>query len=165
MKRLIMINGTMGVGKTATAKELQKLLPDNVFLDGDWCWNMSPFIVNDETKRMVIENIVFLLNNFLSCSIYENVIFCWVMQSQKVIDEIVKNIKFNNYKLHVFSLICSQDALVKRISKDIDSKLRTEDVIVRSLERLGMYEELDTTKIDVTEMSACDAARMIRSLL
>jgi len=22
------------------------------FLDGDWCWDMSPFIVNDETKNM-----------------------------------------------------------------------------------------------------------------
>ncbi|NLL98695.1 MAG: nucleotide kinase, partial [Tepidanaerobacter sp.] len=27
MKNLIFINGTMGVGKTATSRELQKLLP------------------------------------------------------------------------------------------------------------------------------------------
>jgi tRNA uridine 5-carbamoylmethylation protein Kti12 len=52
MKNLIFINGTMGVGKTATSRELQKLLPNCVFLDGDWCWDMSPFIVNDETKKV-----------------------------------------------------------------------------------------------------------------
>jgi len=32
MKNLIFINGTMGVGKTATSRELQKILPNCVFL-------------------------------------------------------------------------------------------------------------------------------------
>ena len=40
--------------------------PNNVFLDGDDCWNMRPFTVNDATKRMVLGNIAALLNNFLS---------------------------------------------------------------------------------------------------
>jgi len=44
MKNLIFINGTMGVGKTATSRELQKLLSNCVFLDGDWCWDMSPLL-------------------------------------------------------------------------------------------------------------------------
>ena len=65
MKKLIIINGTMGVGKTTTCLELQKLIPKNVFLDGDWCWNMNPFVVNHETKTMVISNIVFLIDNFI----------------------------------------------------------------------------------------------------
>lgn len=79
MKKLIIINGTMGVGKTTTSLELQKILPQNVFLDGDWCWSMEPFVVNDETKTMVMNNITYLLNNFIRCSEYENIIFCWVM--------------------------------------------------------------------------------------
>lgn len=40
---------------------------------------MSPFIVNDETQNMVVNNICYLLNSFISCSEYDNVIFCWVM--------------------------------------------------------------------------------------
>jgi broad-specificity NMP kinase len=51
MKNLIFINGTMGVGKTTTSLELKKILPKCVFLDGDWCWDMSPFIVTEETKK------------------------------------------------------------------------------------------------------------------
>ncbi len=35
MKKLILINGTMGVGKTATSNALLQLLPQSVFLDGD----------------------------------------------------------------------------------------------------------------------------------
>jgi hypothetical protein len=57
MKNFIIIGGTMGVGKTATCRELQKILPRNVFLDGDWCWDMHPFVVTDETKAMVNSNI------------------------------------------------------------------------------------------------------------
>jgi hypothetical protein len=79
MKNLIIVGGTMGVGKTATCRELQKILPRNVFLDGDWCWDMHPFVVTGETKAMVNSNIAHLLNGFLACSEFENVIFCWVL--------------------------------------------------------------------------------------
>ena len=70
MKQLIFINGTMSVGKTATSKELQKILPKNVLLDGDNCWDMNPFIVTDETKAMVLKNTTYLLNSFLSYSVF-----------------------------------------------------------------------------------------------
>ena len=88
MKRLFLIGGTMGVGKTTVGQILKKRLPDCVFLDGDWCWEMDPFQVNDETKQMVMENICFLLKNFIRCSAYKNIVFCWVMHEQTIIDEI-----------------------------------------------------------------------------
>ncbi|MEG2207460.1 MAG: AAA family ATPase, partial [Clostridia bacterium] len=86
MTNLYMIAGTMGVGKTAVCQSLKQKLPNAVFLDGDWCWDANPFWVNDETKNMVMHNICFLLNQFLHCSAYENVIFCWVMHEQSIID-------------------------------------------------------------------------------
>ena len=67
MKTLYMIGGTMGVGKTTVGQQLKRTLPNSVFLDGDWCWDASPFQVTDETKSMVIDNICYLLNNFLKC--------------------------------------------------------------------------------------------------
>ena len=72
MKTLYMIGGTMGVGKTTVCQLLKQNLPNSVFLDGDWCWDASPFQVTDETKAMVTNNICYLLNNFLKCSAYEN---------------------------------------------------------------------------------------------
>lgn len=84
MKTLYMIGGTMGVGKTTVCQQLKQDLPNSVFLDGDWCWDASPFQVTDETKAMVTNNICYLLNNFLKCSAYENIIFCWVMHEQSI---------------------------------------------------------------------------------
>ena len=63
-------------------------LENSVFLDGDWCWDMHPFAVTKEKKRMVVENIVFMLNNFLRCSAYEHVVFCWVMHEQAIIGRV-----------------------------------------------------------------------------
>ena len=78
MKKLIIINGTMGVGKSTVSRILLKKLKASVYLDGDWCWNMNPFIPSEENKRMVIDNIVYLLSSFLKNSEYRYIIFCWV---------------------------------------------------------------------------------------
>ena len=88
MKNLFLIGGTMGIGKSTVSQILKRQLPNSVFLDGDWCWDSSPFQVTAETKEMVIQNICAVLNNFLKCSAYENVIFCWVMHEQSIIDQI-----------------------------------------------------------------------------
>lgn len=90
MKTLFMIGGTMGVGKTTVGKLLKEELNNSVFLDGDWCWDASPFQVTDETKTMVLDNICYLLNNFLHCSAYNNIIFCWVMHQQSIIDALLQ---------------------------------------------------------------------------
>ena len=57
MKTLYFIGGTMGVGKTTVSQALKRSLNRSVFLDGDWCWDMHPFSVTPETKRLVQENI------------------------------------------------------------------------------------------------------------
>ena len=57
MKNLYLIGGTMGVGKTTACRILKGLLPRAVFLDGDWCWDADPFVVTEETKGMVTDNI------------------------------------------------------------------------------------------------------------
>ena len=89
MKKLYLIGGPMGGGKTSACGYLKQLLPKSVFLDGDWCWDANPFQVTEETKAMVMDNICHLLNNFIRCTAYEHVIFCWVMHEQSMIDRIV----------------------------------------------------------------------------
>jgi len=161
MKNLIFINGTMGVGKTATSRQLQKLLPNCVFLDGDWCWDMSPFVVNEETKRMVVDNICYLLNSFISCSVFENIVFCWVMHEQAILDDVLGRLNKGDCRLFKFSMLCSEEALVSRLEKDIAEGIRAEDIIGRSVARLENYLEMDTEKIDVSDITAREAAELI----
>ncbi|WP_178382852.1 AAA family ATPase, partial [Paenibacillus sp. P46E] len=53
MKKFIVISGTMGVGKTTISKELLESLNNAIWLDGDWCWMMNPWVINEENIRMV----------------------------------------------------------------------------------------------------------------
>ena len=164
MKNIYLVGGTMGVGKTATCQTLKKKLPNCVFLDGDWCWDMQPFQVTPETKKMVMENICFLLNQFLGCSAYDNIVFCWVMHEQAIIDKILSRLKTENCQVHVISLVCDEDRLSERLKKDIDMGIRTEDVLERSIARIGLYEKLNTQKIDVSYITPEQAADEIINL-
>ena len=148
MKTLYLIGGTMGVGKTTVCRQLKQDLPNSVFLDGDWCWDASPFQVTEETKAMVEDNICHLLNNFLHCSVYENVIFCWVMHQQSIIDGILQKLDTRNCRVQSISLMVDEDTLRQRLMKDVQQGIRTADVIDRSLPRIPMYRQLDTIKID-----------------
>ena len=161
MKNLIFINGTMGVGKTETSKKLLKKLPDCVFLDGDWCWYADPWIVNDETKSMAEQNMTYLLNNFLRCSAYENVIFCWVMHTESLIKRVQSWIKGSDHNLYKFSLICCENILKTRLKKDIKAGLRENSILDRALERCPNYLEMSTTKIDVSDITPEQAADII----
>lgn len=161
MKNLIFINGTMGVGKTTTSKALLKTLPNSVFLDGDWCFYSDPMIVNEETFKMAGQNISFLLNNFLSCSSYENIIFCWVMFKESNIEDIISLVENTDYNLFKFSLVCSENALAKRLEKDINGGFRGNNIVERAVRRLPDFIDMNTTKIDVSEISPEQAANNI----
>ena len=161
MKKIYMIGGTMGVGKTTVCKLLKRTLPNCVFLDGDWCWDMSPFIVNDETKKMVVDNICYLLNNYIKCSKYENIIFCWVMHKQSIIDSILKNINLKDCKVKNISLVCDENNLVQRLQKDIDCGIRDKSIINDSISRITLYNDLDTIKIDTKNLSPIEVLNKI----
>ena len=165
MKNLIFINGTMGVGKTATSQKLLKLLPNCVFLDGDWCWYSDPWIVSDETKNLADKNISFMLNNFLNCSAYENIIFCWVMHRESIIDMVCSRLETSEHNLYKFSLVCTESALKVRLKKDIDDNLRRSDILGQALLRLPNYSEMETVKIDVSDITPEQAADIIHKYI
>ena len=161
VKTLYLIGGTMGVGKSAAAQVLKKKLPASVMLDGDWCWDMDPFVVSDETKAMVLENICAVLNNFLHCSAFENVIFCWVMHEQAIIDDLLSRLDLADCAVEAVSLVCSREALLERLGRDVERGVREPDILSRSPRRLALYGSLNTRKIDTTGLTVEQTAQNI----
>ncbi len=154
----------MGVGKTTVCQQLKKELDNAVFLDGDWCWDADPFQVTEETKVMVIRNICFLLNSFLHCGAYENIIFCWVMHEQSIVDAIAKELDTENCRVVKISLTVDENNLKSRLSSDIEKGIRTVDIIDRSVARIGMFQKLDTVKVDTNGKTVCEVADEIMVL-
>ncbi len=163
MKKLILINGTMGVGKSTVSKELIKRLQPSVYLDGDWCWNMNPFVVNEENKQMVLRNIGFLLRSYLENSSYEYVIFCWVMHQEQIVKQVLEQVKGLLFQPFVFTLTCSKDALRKRLTSRMNAEGKTDipQKVEESIIRLKLYDKMESIKIDVTDVTPLQAADSI----
>jgi cytidylate kinase len=163
-KKLIIINGPMGVGKSAVCRELGKHLSNSVWLDGDWCWMMNPFVVNEENKKMVQDNIVHLLKNFLSNSSYEHIIFSWVIPDENIYSVILDGLKGADFRVFKITLLCSEETLRKRIADDMSMGKRDTDTTFKSIEYLRSYANMDTNKIDTTNMSIIETAARIAEI-
>ena len=148
-KKLIIINGTMGVGKSTISNALYKSLENSVWLDGDWCWMMNPFVVNDENKKMVEDNIIYLLSNFLRNSSLEHIVFNWVIHEESIFDLLLNRLKDFDFELYKITLICSEEVLRNRIVEDFKNG-RGDRNLENSLKRLELYKNMDTIKIDTS---------------
>ena len=79
----------------------------------------------------------------------------------KAILEILGGLDLRGCCLHTVSLVCGEEELKNRLEKDVAAGRRTKDVIGRSAAYLGLYEKLDTEKLDVTGLSAEETAEKI----
>lgn len=164
-KTLIVINGTMGVGKTTISKALYKALNSSFWLDGDNCWRMNPFVVNEENKTMVLDNIAYILNSFLSNSSCEYVIFNWVIQTDDIMKSVLDNLNIKNVNVYKITLMCTEEELINRIQKDIDSGKRLDRNIEASLERFRLYNKMDTIKLETTGKSIGEVVDEIKNII
>lgn len=156
----------MGVGKTTVSKKLQSKLECCVYLDGDWCWYTNPWLLTDNTRQMAIENISYLLNNFISCPDYEYIIFSWILHDNSIVDDILGRIQNKDYEFIHLSLTASPDTIVNRLSADLEKSIRTEAIVIeRSLERLAHYSSVDSIKIDTTNLTTDDVVNQIKKMI
>jgi hypothetical protein len=144
MKKLIIVNGTMGVGKSAICKDLYKEIDNSVWLDGDWCWMMHPWDFCEENKNMVIDNITHILCNYLLNSNFKYIIFSWVINKIDILNLILDKLNKYEYELILFTIICSKSGLKKKLN----NRGENEDFISKSFERLEDYKNMNTIKID-----------------
>lgn len=157
-KKLVIVNGPPGIGKTSTCRELQQLLQRSVWLDGDWCWMSNPWIVTEETKRMAESNMSFLLNSFLNCSEYEFILYSWIFRRDEIFSLILKNLIPNDFKLYKFTLTCDPDVFLKRLEGK-----REEGKIPMCIESLHQCESTESEKIDTTHRSVKEVAMTLHS--
>lgn len=157
MKRLIIVSGTMGVGKTSACAALYKMAPRTVWLDGDWCWLMNPWNMCDENKRMVMSNILWILRSYLRNTTFDNVVFSWVLHRREIIEELLAGLAGLEYSLNAFVLTCSPATLEGRMIADGRSSQQVED----SLSRMRLYSEIGWTVVDTEGIDSEAAASII----
>ena len=134
MKRLYMIGGPMGVGKTAACRQLQQLL------------DLSLIHISEPTRLG---------------SAYDHVIFCWVLHRREIWEDLLRRLT-EPYVLRAVSLVCTPETLRSRLEGDIRAGKRIPDVWDRSLAYLPLYDALDIRHLDVTALTPRETAECIR---
>lgn len=163
MKKIIFVNGPMGIGKTSVSLKLTKLINNARIVHGDDCWDLSNILVNDFEKGKVFKTIASRIDEALSDAKVNVVIVDWVMHKKSIISLILNNIKFTDYEYKIVTLISNEEQLITRLQKDIKKGKRNEGGIEISLSYLKYYAVYDDILIDTSYLSVDEIANIIIS--
>ena len=126
---------------------------------------MNPFIVDNENKDMVLDNITYIINNFIKNSNSKYIIFNWVIHTDEIMNDIISRINTCDLNVYKITLMCSKEALISRINQDIKNGSRDDNNIYRSLEKLSLYSKMNTIKIDTTNKELLSIIKEIKDII
>ncbi len=162
MKRLIVILGPNGVGKTTVASELLRTIPNSAFVDSDYLRKMNPGENSEELIRIQKANILSVMENYLSSSIIENVVFTYGLHGhrEKMLNDIISEIS-NYFKTTVIIVVltCVEKENIRRMQNDGRDPERIKRAIVVSR---PIYENTGYFTIDTTAISPKQVAEIVR---
>ena len=158
--KVIILNGPMGVGKTTVGKYIADHHPGTAFIDGDWCLDIHPFVGNQETKAMAVDNILHMIGNYQKCSVCSMVVLVWLMDEPWVIQKITQGLSALQAEVKNVTLTCSRESLIARWKEDHACEWRTDEWLNVSLKSLPGFESMENT-IDTTGRSVEQVAELI----
>lgn len=153
-KRVIFLNGPMGVGKTTAGRLLQKSLFRSAFIDGDWCLDLDPFVGNKETRAMAVDNILHLLAGYQRCAYCQSVVVSWLMDRPEVCWALENGAKAIGLETAWFTLLCTEQALKSRWLDDKLCPWRTEENLKISIRSREDFRKLPGVPIDTADRTA-----------
>lgn len=164
MKKLFLILGPNGVGKSTASAALLKILPDSAYIDSDALRMMNP-ARGDEVIAVQKQNILALMRNYLSSSFAEYVIFPYGYHAhrKKLLEDMLDELKAEfEFKVITILLTCSENENVRRMQNDG----RKDERIAYSIENTRtIFDGLDCPKIDTTGLTPEQTAeRMIKMI-
>lgn len=162
MKNLLFLCGPNGIGKTTICKEIVRALPNSAYVDSDPCRVMNPFVLDNDTIPTISKNISDMILNYFNCPIVQTVIFSYGFHGRRkeVFENVISQISVFQYNFIPYLLGCSEDENIKRMITDKRSAERIERTINESRKA---FEDISYQRIDITGISAIQAARMIIS--
>ena len=161
-KKVVILNGSMGVGKTAVGKCIADKIPGTAFIDGDWCMDIHPFIGSHETKAMAVDNILHMIDNYNKCSACKMIVLVWLMDDSKVYESIADGINRIGLDINSVTLICDTETLFRRWKNDNVCQWRTDEWLEVSIKSLPYFNSFDNT-LDTTGLSIEEVADYILS--
>lgn len=151
MKKVSVIFGAPGIGKTTAAKVLYQRINHAQYVDVDDLWRIHPFIVNDENKALVETNLKHLYQSFLNHQTLEHFIVTWVVPTEGL-----KNLMldwFKDCEVQFYRLIAKKDIYLQRLINDHRDQTRFDDYIaINSKDEFKDIKTIDVSKMDIKDV-------------
>lgn len=166
MKKLILIIGPNGVGKTTTAKILLQKLSKCAYVDADWCRVINPFPFTNATKYAVNRNIYLLFKNYLLCEDIEYVIFPYGFHGERkqIFEQVISSLREDGISFEICPVIlkCCKEENIRRTINDGRDMERIERGIKNTFH---FYDEYTYPNIDSTYLQPEKVAEKIIEIL
>ena len=158
---IIIINGSLGVGKSSVARELHWKFDKSVYLDGDHIGDMHPFEIYDDARIDHLYRTLALLVNFHQKNGYDNFVINYVFESPESLGDLLDLLRPLDASIHVYWLTCNEQEQARRIrarSRDqlgweLDRFVELQHIQARATQAGFIGVEVDTSKLSAVEVA------------
>ncbi len=112
---IVILNGSVGMGKTSVSWALNESLGRSVKLDGDYLGAVHPFEIYDEARVTYLYKTLAHLITFHQKHGYTNFVVNYVFESPESLSELVSCLRPLDGDIHAFWLVCSEEEQRRRI--------------------------------------------------
>lgn len=156
-----MIAGPAGVGKTTVCQRLFKTINGCAWLDGDWCWMVSPYPgKTDEQKAYSLKSFGRILDGYFNDINTKIILFSWMIHKDFMFELVTEQIAYKDYEITKIVLVCEEQVYIQRLIEGNRSENK-----IHNPDDMRKYRTLNANIIDTTRLSVYDTADKIMSLI
>jgi hypothetical protein len=159
---IIIINGSLGVGKTSVAEQLHYKFEKSVHLDGDDIGDVHPFEIYDEARIQHLYRTLALLVGFHQQNGYADFVINYVFESPESLQELLSLLRPLDGSIHTYWLTCRPDEQARRIRGrqrpelgwELKRFTELQEIQSRAAQKGFIGKQVDTTRL--TAQQAAD---------
>jgi chloramphenicol 3-O-phosphotransferase len=158
---IIVINGSLGVGKTSVADQLHYKFDKSVHLDGDAIGDVHPFEIYDDARISHLYHTIELLVGFHQKNGYDNFVINYVFESPESLQDLLHLLHPLDPSVHTYWLTCDVDEQTKRIQNrkrdeldwELNRFIELQQIQVKAAQQGFIGKRVDTTGFTAAEVA------------
>jgi predicted kinase len=157
---IIIINGSLGVGKTSVADQLHYKFDKSIHLDGDAVGDVHPFDIYDDARISHLYRTLELLVEFHQKNGYHNFVINYVFESPESLQDLLDLLRPLDPSIHTYWLTCDVEEQAKRIRNrkrdELDWELKRfielQQIQEKAAQQGFIGKKVDTTRLTLPEV-------------
>lgn len=147
MKKLVLLGGPTGVGKTTALRGLQGRFDRSALLDADDVWRVGSLLAVPEHRHIAIQNVTNTMRGYFEANCNLGIV-SWVFARSELYQPVIDALSHHVDSAQLLYLVSDPETLRDRL------KARGEpDRIEYALTRLELIQALPYTKLDTTDLN------------